>query len=127
MLDKLGISYIKQWVIMLYNRDGSSYKVTGSLQQFDPSSIEHDLFNLLDEEIIKIGGSPIFYYEVFIQKQTIDPLYHEDRGKLWSNIPVELWAYYDPVEQQNYQTAFGLDSPDELVFELNYMRNSKNR
>jgi hypothetical protein len=90
------------------------------MAMFDPLSPEHDLFNLWDEEIIQIGGSPIFYYEVFIQPQTVDPLYQEDRGKIWSNIPVELWAWYDPVEEQNFQTAFGLDSPDELVFELNY-------
>jgi hypothetical protein len=105
---------------MLFNSNGSPYKVSSSLQQFDPESIEHNLFNLWDEEIIKISGSPIFYYELFIQSQTIDPLYQEDRGKIWSNIPVQLWSFYDPVEQQNYQTAFGIDSEDEVVFELNY-------
>ena len=105
---------------MLYNSDGSQYKVVGSLQQFDPANPETNLFNLWDQEIIQIGGSPIMYYEVFIQSQTIDPLYQEDRGKIWSNIPVQLWAYYDPVEQQNFQTAFGIDSDDEITFELNY-------
>ena len=105
---------------MLYNLNGTPYQVVGSLQQFDPTNPEHNLFNLWDEEIIKIGGSPIFYYEVFIQSQTVDPLYQEDRGKIWSTVPVQLYAYYDPVEQQNFQTAFGIDSPDELIFELNY-------
>lgn len=102
------------------NRNGAPYKARGSLQQFDPENPEHDLFNMWDQDIIKIGGSPIFYYEVFIQKGTVDPLYWEDRGKLFSNLPVELWCYYEPVPAQNFQNQFGIDSPDEMIFELNY-------
>ena len=105
---------------MLFNADGTPYKVVGSMQQFDPGNPEQNLFNQWDEEIIEMSGSPIFYYEVFIQSQTIDPLHREDRGKLWSPIPVQLWAYYDPVEQQNFQGTFGIDSEDDVTFELNY-------
>jgi hypothetical protein len=105
---------------MLRNLSGTPYKAIGSLQQFDPENPAHDLFNSWDEEIIKIGGSPIYYYEVFIQRATIDPLYWEDRGKLFSQVPVQLWSFYEPVSQQNFQSTFGLDSPDELMFELNY-------
>jgi hypothetical protein len=90
------------------------------MQQFDPENREHDLFNLWDQEIIQFGGSPIFYYEVFIQKNTVDPLYREDRGKIWSNNPVQLYTYYDPIASQNYMNMWGMDGPDDIKFEFNY-------
>lgn len=73
-----------------------------------------------DEEAIEIGGTPIYYYEHLIQGHTIDPLYVEERNKMWSNVPVCLYAYYDPIPSQNAMTTFGIDSPDELMFQLNY-------
>jgi hypothetical protein len=102
------------------NPDGSNYGVTGSLNQFDPESPSHDLFNRYDQEIIEIGGSPIFYYELFIQVHTMDKLYFEDRGKLWSPVPVELKAVYEPISSANDQGLFGIDSPAEMVFLMNF-------
>jgi hypothetical protein len=48
------------------NPDGSAYKPVGTLAQFDPESKEHDLFNVWDQEAIEIGGTPLYYHEVFI-------------------------------------------------------------
>ena len=103
----------------LQNADGSPYQAVGSLQQFDPENPEHCLFNLWDQELIEISGSPIFYYEVLIQSGTIDPIYREDRNKIFSNNPIQLYALYEPIPSQNYQNMFGIDSPDEMVFEVN--------
>lgn len=105
---------------MIRNPDGTPYRVTGSIQQFDPDDPQHELFNLWDEEAILRGGSPIFYYEVLIQPQTVDPLYLEDRGKLFSSQPVQLWCTYEPVASQNVMNPFGIDSLEEMKFELNY-------
>lgn len=106
---------------MIRNPDGSCFQLTGSLQQFDPQeNPEIELFNNWDSEIIRQGGSPIFYYEVMIQPNTVDPLYVEDRGKIWSTHPVQLWCFYDPQPNQNAQGLFGIDAPDEMIFELNY-------
>ena len=105
---------------MIRNCDGTPYKPTGTLQQFDPESREQSLFNQWDSEVIELGGSPIFYYELFLQKQTIDPLYREDRGKIWSDKPYKLFGFYEPIPAQNYMNAFGLDAPDEMKFEFNY-------
>jgi len=104
----------------IYNPDGSEYQAVGNLRMYDPLSPEHDLFNTWDEEAIKIAGTPLWYYEVFIQEQTIDPLYVEDRGKLWSPNPIMLYCYYEPIPSKNDITNFGIDAPDEMVFELNY-------
>lgn len=102
------------------NPDGTPYNVTGTLQQFDPENPEFDLFNSYDQEAIQIGGTPIYYYEVFIQSQTVDRLYVEDRGKLWSTNPIYLYGYYDPIPSQNMMTTFGIDAPDEIMFQFNY-------
>jgi len=105
---------------MLRNQDGTPYTLAGSIQQFNLDSPEHDLFNDWDQESIKRGGSPLYYYEVLIQPQTVDPLYLEDRGKLFSNNPVMLWCNYEPIPSQNELTRFGIDAPDEMKFEVNY-------
>lgn len=105
---------------MIRNCDGTPYKVAGSLQQFDPANPELDLFNLWDEEVIKIGGSPIFYYEMMVQPNTVDPLWREDRGAIFASEPVELYGYYDPIASQQFQNVFGIDSPDEVQMDFNY-------
>jgi hypothetical protein len=110
----------------ILNSDGSVYQPTGSLTQFDPDSVEHDLFNSFDQEVIEIGGSPLFYHEVFISMNTIDELYAEDRGKIWSNCPICIYGYYEPVPAQNFMSTFGIDSPDEMMFEFNYQHVLKN-
>lgn len=102
------------------NPNGSVYRTAGMIQHFDPDNPEHYLFNRWDQEAIKIGGSPLFYYEVIIPTGKIDTLYLECRAKLFANFPVELWGFYEPVPPQNYQNAFGLDAPDEMIFEMNY-------
>lgn len=90
------------------------------MQQFNPEANEHNLFNQWDQEIIQIGGSPIFYYEVLIQRQTIDPLWREDRGKIFATNPIQLYGLYDPIASQNYMSVMGVDAPDELQIEFNY-------
>lgn len=102
------------------NADGSPYRVAGSNRQYDPKNPEFDLFNLWDQEIIEIGGSPLLYYEVFIQNSTIDPIYREDRGKIFSNDPIQLYGLYEPIPSKNQMGAYGIDSPDEMIFQLNY-------
>jgi len=104
----------------MLDSNGKPYTTAGSNQQFDPENPELCLFDSWDQEAIRIGGSPIFYYEVFIQTNTADPLYLEDRGKIFSNNPIQLYGTYEPVQSQNSMGVFGIDSPDEMIFEFNY-------
>lgn len=103
----------------LLDHNGKPYKAAGTSQQFDPTNPQHMLFNLYDEDALKIGGSPIYYYELFIPVGEIDKDYWEARGSFFSEFPVELWANYDPLAAQNYMSVFGIDSPNEIIFELN--------
>ena len=104
------------------NCDGTIWQPSASLQTYDPNNPEHALFNSYDAEIIQFGGSPIWYFGVFIQPQTIDPLYREDRGKMWSTNPVQLYGLYEPVAPQNYLNMFGIDSADEIQIQFNYQQ-----
>lgn len=106
---------------MILNNDGTPYQTKSSFALFDPNSRDHDLYNIWDQEAIQIGGSPIYYYEVFIQTHTVDPIYLEDRGKLFSPTPIQLYAFYEPAQQSSPSTLFGIDAPnEEVIFELNY-------
>lgn len=106
---------------MILGKGGKPYNLTGSLQQFNPNSSAHELFNRYDQEIIQIGGTPLYYYEVLIQIQTVDPIYMEDRGKLFSTCPILIYGYYEPTQQQNMSGMFGIDTPDEeVIIECNY-------
>jgi hypothetical protein len=102
------------------NPDGSVYQPSGSLQQFDPTNLEHDLFNLWDQEVIEIGGAPIDYHNLFINISNIDELYVEARDKVWSKHPVQIYGFYNPIPSSNMLGMFGIDSPDEIMFEFNY-------
>lgn len=104
----------------LLNKDGTPYSLQGSTQQFDPNNPMFELFNLWDQESIQRGGSPLFYYEVIINTDMIDPIYLEARNKLFSAHPVQLWCNYEPLSSQNVLNQFGIDAPDEISFELNY-------
>ncbi len=107
--------------MVILNPDGSRYQLSGTLQQFDPENTEHDLFNVWDQEVIEIGGSPIFYYEVFINLSSIDELYVEARDKIYSEHPICLHGYYDPQPSENMMGMFGIDSPmKEMMIEFNY-------
>lgn len=106
---------------MIRNCDGTPYQLSGSIATFDPTNPDHFLLNSFDSELIQIAGSPILYYEVFIQvNNTLDPLYREDRGKIWSNNPIQLYGTYEPIPSQNYINMFGIDAPDEIQFQFNY-------
>jgi hypothetical protein len=100
---------------------GQPYKASGGLRQYQPgvNNPQIQLFNLWDQDAIKQGGSPIYYYDVFISSGEIDTTYIEARGKIFSNNPVEIWAVYDPEPSQNMMSAFGIDSPTEMIFECN--------
>jgi len=106
---------------MIRNTDGTPYSSAGQFKQFDPESKEHDLFNSWDQEIIQIGGSPIFYFDVIIPVSNIDTLYLEARDKIYSNHPVQLYCFYEPVPSLNEHGLFGIDGGMEsMIFEFNY-------
>lgn len=103
---------------MLLNEIGQPYHTTGSIRNID--NTEFSLFSKWDEESIEKGGIQVILYSIIINQNDIDPLYLESRSKLFSPIGIELFCYYEPIPSQNYINAFGIDAPDEMIFEFNY-------
>lgn len=104
---------------MMLRPDGKPYKAAGSMRQFNPNSRQHDLFNLWDQQAIKQGGTPLYYYEVFIPTGEIDKTYWEARGKIYSKNPIEIWGTYDPMPDQNYMNSFGFTAPADQIVDCN--------
>ena len=107
-------------MICIRNCDGTPYRLSGSMQVFDPENPELNLLNQWDAELIAFSGTPIFYFECFLQINTIDKLYQEDRGKIFATNPVQLYGYYDPITASNFMNVFGMDGPEELKITFNY-------
>jgi hypothetical protein len=106
---------------MIRNNNGTPYQLKSSLQQFDPGDPAFNLFNQYDEELIRISGTPVFYYEILIQFQSMDKLYLEDRSKLFHPNPIQLYSFYEPPQQSNMSGIFSVDTPDEeILMEFNY-------
>jgi hypothetical protein len=105
---------------MIYNSNGTPYEVSGCYQLFNDRNPDRRLLSSWDAESIRMGGSPLYYYEYFVDLNTIDPIYLESRNGLYSQTPVTLYCFYDNIPSQNYQNQFGIDSPDEMIFNLNY-------
>lgn len=103
---------------MINNPDGSPFKFSGSSSVYENKNKLLALFDKWDQEALIMGGSPIYYYEVLVPVDKIDQ-YLENRSKVWHVVPNKLWANYEPVGGQASQSQFGLDSYDEVMFELN--------
>lgn len=103
----------------ILNNQGQPYKTSGQLQFYNPNDPQHALNNLYDRDAVRQGGSPLYYYEVFIPTGEIDKTYIESRGKLYSEHPVEIWGLYDPEASQNYMNAWGIDGMGDAIFECN--------
>ncbi len=105
----------------IFREDGTPFQVAGRFQQFNPNGPQNIQFTRWDEEVIRIGGSPLLYYECLIQFSTLDKLFLEDRGKIFSPCPVQLYAFYEPPEQVAGSGLYQVDTPDmEVIFECNY-------
>lgn len=103
----------------ILNDDGTPFHLS-PLRQFNPNRPDYDLFDSWDAEAIRLGGSPLAYYEVFISAADIDTTYNESRRKVWSMHPIEIWGTYDPPPSEQALGPFGLDSMTEVVFDCNY-------
>lgn len=105
--------------MVIKNPDGTPYELS-CFKFFDKTASFHNLFNDYNQELAKIGGSPIYYYEAIIPPSTIDPVYWESRGMLYSDQYVVFHAYYEPF-MMKYQDMFALHpGTDTQIFKASY-------
>jgi hypothetical protein len=88
------------------------------LSLFDETNQDVNLFNIVDEEIIRLGGSKVEYFRYRTQ-ENFDDVYLEERNKIIENSPVTLWCHYDPTVLEESLGEFGLELINDQVFVFN--------
>ena len=105
--------------MVLRKQDGTPLKLEGNLKLFDTKNVDQDLMHSIDQEVIELSGSPVFYYKVYIDQSNYDSLYGESRNKIRRQDGIELIAHWEPVTPTQDLQTFGIDSPDEVMFSFN--------
>ena len=106
--------------MVIKKSDGSSYNIGGrdSLKSYRPDSQDKEVLNKWDAEMIELSGSPILYYPCYIDTN-YDSLYMESIDSIIAQEGFELTCQFEPVRPIQELGAFGIDSPDEVLFNFN--------
>ena len=89
------------------------------LSLFDPDNPDIGLFNIIDEEQIRLSGSKILYYKYFQSEGTIDPIYMEEREKALHSEPMVVFGHYNPTAIEENLTQFGIELTNDQLFVFN--------
>ena len=90
-----------------------------SLNLYDLDNPDIELFNLVDDELIRLGGSKILLYKFFRRDGLADDVYGEASQKTISNTPVVLQGHYEPQALEENLTEFGIEITSEQSFTFN--------
>ena len=88
------------------------------LDMFDQDNADINLLNLVDEEMIRLGGSKMHFYKYY-QTQDYDPVYMESRSKPISKQALTVYGHYDPVSMSEELTQFGIELKNDQLFTFN--------
>jgi len=122
------------------DRDNKLYKVStkmppipelegkSELSFFDQDNADINLFNLIDDELIRISGSELLYYK-FYQAKDYDEVYLESRSKPIASDPISVYGHYEPKPVEQNLNEFGLELTNDQVFIFNksYINQQINR
>jgi hypothetical protein len=103
---------------MLRRLDGSPYVPSGNADNYDPSNPDHDLMDSVDQEVIEQSGAPIEYYRVIVDGR-VDPLYNEQRQKIFLQQPVTMMAVWEPATPAWNDITIGFSSDETMLFSFN--------
>lgn len=88
------------------------------LSLFDKDNPDKNLFNLVDDEIIKLSGSELLLFK-YLPSDDIDPVYMESRQKTFHPTPIKLFGNYDPRPLEEGLSQFGVEVQNDQVFVFN--------
>jgi hypothetical protein len=88
------------------------------LSLFDQTNNDINLFNLVDDEIIRLGGSELLYFK-FRRSEDYDEVYRESRGKVIDTEPVLVHGHYNPTVLEEALTEFGIELTNDQLFIFN--------
>ena len=88
------------------------------LNLFDQENADINLFNLVDDEMIRLAGSKFYFYKYY-QTNEYDPVYMESRNKPIAKSPVVVHGHYEPVALSENLTQFGIELTNDQLFTFN--------
>jgi len=88
------------------------------LSFFDQTSPDLNLFNLIDDELIRIAGSELLYFK-FAQSEDYDEVYLESRTKPIASTPISVYGHYEPKAVEQNLSEFGLELTNDQIFIFN--------
>jgi len=98
------------------------------LSLFDPESNDLNLFNLVDEENIRLSGSKLFYYK-YVGVDEFDSVYMESREKPILRDPIKVTGHYTPTPIEENLEEFGIQIENDqiFIFNLSYIERALGR
>jgi hypothetical protein len=91
----------------------------GLLNFFDPRNPDINLFNLVDDEMIKISGSQLLYYKYTQGEGQFDEVYMEERNKSILVEPILVYGHYEPKVMEENLSQFGIELTNDQLFVFN--------
>lgn len=88
------------------------------LSLFDQENADLNLFNLVDDEMIRLAGSKFYFYK-YNQSEDFDPVYMESRNKPIAKNALVVHGYYEPIAMSENLTQFGIELVNDQVFTFN--------
>lgn len=88
------------------------------LSFFDPANPDVNLFNLVDDEIIRITGSPLNYYKSYVESD-YDDVYLEARNRTVASEPIQVHGFYEPSVVEETLSQFGIEITNDQMFVFN--------
>ncbi len=93
--------------------------IAGSeLSLFDPNNPDIGLFNLVDDENIKLSGSRIKIFKYY-QSEEYDDIYLESRNKPILQEAIIAYAHYEPSVLEEHLNNFGIELVNDQIFIFN--------
>lgn len=89
-----------------------------ALSLFDQDNPDINLFNLVDDEMIRLAGSKFYLYK-FFDSEDYDEVYMEQRNKMVSRTPITVHGHYDPISMSEELTQFGIQLENDQLFTFN--------
>mgnify|MGYP003668330287 FL=1 len=93
-------------------------KSSGELNMFDPNNPDTRLFDSVDGEMIKLGGSELLLFR-YTRDENYDNLYDEHSGKVIYHKPVITFGHYDPRPIEEELGEFGIELTNDQIFTFN--------
>jgi len=88
------------------------------LNLFDQNNADINLFNLVDDEMIRLGGSKFYFYK-YHQSADFDPVYMESRNKPIAKKSILVHGHYEPIALSEELTQFGIELTNDQLFTFN--------